>query len=208
MYVVWAKFIAGHNCLRSQLYYMLVESEVDHENEAEEFSDCMDFLDDPTGGQQVDTDRPIISLHALSGTDGYQTMRIQGKVKNHTMIILVDSGSTHNFVDQAMIRKLGTKLQPISNLTVTVANGERLQVEEICTDLPFEVQREQVVTNFFVLPLKGCDMVLGVQWLVTVGPILWDFQRLIMQFQLGDRTVQWFGLMAGALSFMNRKQAS
>ena len=59
------------------------------------------------GGQQVDGDRPIILLHALIGIEWYQTMRVQGKIKNQTVVILVDTGSTHNFMDQLVVRKVG-----------------------------------------------------------------------------------------------------
>jgi hypothetical protein len=36
------------------------------------------------------------------------------------------------------------------------------------------------------LTLGGCDIVLGVQWLSTLGPILWDFVKLHMEFNLLD----------------------
>jgi hypothetical protein len=37
-------------------------------------------------------------------------------------------------------------------------------------------------TDLFILPLAGCDVVLGIQWLRTLGPILWDFTKLQMEF--------------------------
>ena len=75
---------------------MLVKSEVDNDAEPEKFFDCLDSLDDTVGGQQDEGHRPIISLHALFSTEGFQTMRIQGHVKNQNMVILVDTGSTYN----------------------------------------------------------------------------------------------------------------
>jgi len=36
--------------------------------------------------------------------------------------------------------------------------------------------------DLFILLLAGCDMVLGIQWLQTLGPILWDFAELKIQF--------------------------
>lgn len=37
-------------------------------------------------------------------------------------------------------------------------------------------------TDLYSLPLGGCDVVLGVHWLSTVSPVLWDFQLLTMEF--------------------------
>ena len=64
------------------------------------------------------------------------------------------------------------------------------------------------MADFFVLPLRGCDVVLGVQWLITLGPILWDFQHLTMQFVWHDNEVVWKGQVAGQVLLMSRKQAS
>ena len=38
-----------------------------------------------------------ISVHALSGSFSYKTMRIKGKVKKNMVTILIDSSSTNNF---------------------------------------------------------------------------------------------------------------
>lgn len=33
-----------------------------------------------------------------------------------------------------------------------------------------------------LLPLSGCDLVLGVEWLAELRPIIWDFKNLKMEF--------------------------
>lgn len=38
------------------------------------------------------------------------------------------------------------------------------------------------------MPLGGCDIVLGVQWLRTIGPVLWDFDKLYMKFRKENTT--------------------
>lgn len=48
------------------------------------------------------------------------------------------------------------------------------------------MQGEVFTAEVRVLSIGGCDMVLGVQWLSTLGPILWDFKNLQMQFQMAD----------------------
>ena len=71
--------------------------------------DCEENIDDGTVNQKKG-DRPIISLHALTRTIGYRIMRVQGKIKNQLVSILVDTGSTHNFVNQRVIKKIGVQL--------------------------------------------------------------------------------------------------
>lgn len=42
----------------------------------------------------------------------------------------------------------------------------------------------RLVTDVLLIDLGGCDMVLGVQWLTTLGPIYWDFKELLMKFDV------------------------
>ena len=69
-------------------------------------------------------------------TNGYQTMRLQGKIKNQLVIFLVDTWSTHNFMDYGMIKRVKGTLQPIVSLTVIVAKGEHFKAQKICSGLP------------------------------------------------------------------------
>ena len=40
-----------------------------------------------------------ITFYALSGTPTSGTMRVMGRIMHKPLVILIDSGSTHNFVD-------------------------------------------------------------------------------------------------------------
>lgn len=42
---------------------------------------------------------PEISLHAIARTSHPQTIQVLGKLKNKELMILIDGGSTHNFID-------------------------------------------------------------------------------------------------------------
>ena len=45
-----------------------------------------------------------------------------------------------------------------------------------------------LLSDMFSLPLGGCDVVLGAQWLRTLGPILWYFAEICMQFLVNGKT--------------------
>ena len=42
---------------------------------------------------------PQLSFHAVNGTCSFQTMRIKGCVSTRTLFLLIDSGSTQNFMN-------------------------------------------------------------------------------------------------------------
>ncbi|GKD04533.1 retrotransposon-related protein, partial [Tanacetum coccineum] len=48
---------------------------------------------------------------------------------------------------------------------------------------------QEFVIDAMTLPLGGCDMVLGIQWLSTLGNILFNFKELKMEFKYEGRRV-------------------
>ena len=53
------------------------------------------------------------------------------------------------------------------------------------------------------MPLGGCDVILGTQWLCTLGPILWDFAELWMYFLVNGKKHAFNGLQPGSLSIIS-----
>jgi hypothetical protein len=50
----------------------------------------------------------------------------------------------------------------------------------------------------FYIDMRGCDIVLGDEWLHTLGPILMDFKELTMQFQHEGKKYQFQDLTVGS----------
>ena len=46
--------------------------------------------------------QPIISCHALSGFSAPQTLKVVGFLKKKKVTVLIDSGSTHNFINKKL----------------------------------------------------------------------------------------------------------
>ncbi|GAB4836211.1 hypothetical protein Ancab_039524 [Ancistrocladus abbreviatus] len=122
-------------------------------------------------------------MHALGGRHHFQTMRVTGQVNGKTLHILIDSGSTHNFLDIKAAKRLGCKIERVNKpLPVTVADGNAIHSTSVCKQFKWKLQNTVFITDVMLLPLGGCEMVLGIQWLSTLGPIKWDFQQLKMEF--------------------------
>ena len=65
-----------------------------------------------------------------------------------------------------------------------IANGGTLPCKGKCRNVRISMGDYNLHSDMFSLPLGGCDVVLGTQWLRTLGPILWDFAELWMQFSI------------------------
>jgi hypothetical protein len=136
---------------------------------------------------------PHISLHALLGHTIPQTIRLLGHINNHPLSILVDSGSTHNFIQDRVARQLGLTLQPTQSFQVLVGNGEELHCSHMSHDTPLVIDSTPFSVDLFVLPLSGAEIVLGVQWLRTLGPTLTDYSHLTLSFCREGKIIQLMG---------------
>ena len=91
------KYFSGHKC-KEQKLFMAISEDVPEEDVTiplVEDPSLPDATQEPTNPPKVD---PLISLHALIGFSAPQTLKLIGYIKHRKVIILVDSGSTHNFI--------------------------------------------------------------------------------------------------------------
>ncbi|KAJ4975676.1 hypothetical protein NE237_000782 [Protea cynaroides] len=135
-----------------------------------------------------ETEPPEISLHALMGVLTQQTMRVQAKIVDTPITVLIDSGSTHNFFNKEVPRIAGLPIKVGPPMRVMIASGEKLNSMGLCRQVSLYLLDSPFQIDFLLLPLDGCDAVLGAQWLQTLGPILWNFKNMEMIFRRGMKT--------------------
>ncbi|GMI95093.1 hypothetical protein HRI_003178600 [Hibiscus trionum] len=51
----------------------------------------------------------------------------------------------------------------------------------------------ELSVDFYVLPLEGTEMVLGVVLMATLGPVTMDFSKLTFEFKQGNKEHRWQG---------------
>ena len=56
------------------------------------------------------------------GSPSPGTMRIEGKIQGHCSVILIDTGSTHNFLDVGLCSSLNLAIDPALAFDMKIAN--------------------------------------------------------------------------------------
>ncbi|PNY01861.1 retrotransposon-related protein, partial [Trifolium pratense] len=124
----------------------------------------------------------ISSLHALSSHLQGRSLRVSGMYNQHIFQILVDSGSTHNFIKPSLVERLGLTLSPCPRFRVATGCGTFLVCQYCCKVEPLLLQGISFSVELFVLAIEGPDMVLGFPWLQSLGKVSHDYSALTMEF--------------------------
>jgi hypothetical protein len=147
---------------------------------------------------ETTADEPIISVLAASSVRTRETMQLRISIGGSSCLALLDSGYSHNFITEEVAGRTNLVLLPHRDMRVTVAHRDRVECPRVFRDVPFTIEGETFHADFYALPLTGYDVVLGTRCLVTLGPILWDFNTLRMEFWHQDHRVCWQGLAGPA----------
>jgi hypothetical protein len=137
------------------------------------------YSEDTANGQLELVENEVvleISFHAMIGTDHPQTMCVIGQPKNKKVMLLIDGGNTHNFNDEAIVSKFGLSVNQEKKFQVMMVNQKKIDRVGQCQALTINIEGYPVITDFYILPITTCQLVLGVQWLETLGPMEMDYK--------------------------------
>lgn len=85
----------------------------------------------------------------MQGHTSSKTLRISGKIQNHNITILVDSGGTNNFIQDRTVRFLNLPISSSNQFQVMIGNGEQLVCNTQCLNVPVNTIFN---IGFFILP--------------------------------------------------------
>lgn len=182
-------FVPGHKCVKQQLFYVVGDENTDNEggNTPDEEHVLSSSEDD---GCKDGEDDCGVSIHALSGTHGLHTLKFQGTMKGRKVEILLDTGSTHNFVSQNLAKNMNLNTEICSDMKVTLADGTTRNCGRKIINMKWTMGGVDFTSNFHAIPLGGYDLVLGVQWLRQVSPVWFDFDKREVQIKWKGKMVQ------------------
>ncbi|XP_010541181.1 PREDICTED: uncharacterized protein LOC104814705 [Tarenaya hassleriana] len=177
------KFFVGHRCKQKELQVILAEEITETGEELEEEQD------NEAGNREDEGEFAELSLNSVVGLTSPKTLKIRGSIEGQEVVVLIDSGATHNFISLKLMKKL--KLRPEGNTQfgVSLGTGMKVKGKGICKAVHLQLQQIEVVEDFLPLELGSADLILGVQWLQKLGKVQMDFQDLELKFNQGTSWV-------------------
>lgn len=104
------------------------------------------------------------------------SMRLWGEVVGHQARVLIDTGASHNFISPGLVQDEGLVVCPTSDFMVKVGNGQQVASKGKCLGVSIQIP-ELVTQDFYVFPVEGSKLVLGLAWLDTFGDVLANFRK-------------------------------
>ncbi|XP_031268741.1 uncharacterized protein LOC116127234 [Pistacia vera] len=148
------KFGPNHRC-RSKSLQILLALEDDSDEKAE---NPLENDDNPS----PNGDDLALSMNSIVGLTSDHTLKVKGQIGNTEVVVLVDSGASHNFISQDLVERLGLTVEKGKRFGVMVGNGVTIKGEE----------------------LGGADVILAITWLSSLGDVCANWKKLTMKSEL------------------------
>ena len=100
-------------------------------------------------------------------------LTVDGTLAGHSAHILIDSGSSTNFVNTAFVQRhrLRTVPQPCTKIVYLADSSTRRSTERL-EQAQLHIQDTTYVLELNTLPLRQYDIILGMSWLSRYNPII------------------------------------
>ena len=96
----------------------------------------------------------------------------------------IDSGSTHNFINCKLDKLILFFIYPTPKFQVMIANGDTKNYLWKWHNIILTMGEYLLNIPMVVIKLVGSNVVLGVQWLQSLGKVALNFQEIFMRFSL------------------------
>ncbi|KAL0560774.1 hypothetical protein IC582_001187 [Cucumis melo] len=123
-----------------------------------------------------------LSINSVVGLNDPGTMKVRGTLQGKEVVILIDCGATHNFVSEKLVTTLQLPIKETAHYGVILGSGTAIQGKGICESIEVQMKDWTVKEDFLPLELGGVDVILGMQWLYSLGVTVCDWKNLTLTF--------------------------
>ncbi|KAL1531088.1 hypothetical protein AAHA92_33807 [Salvia divinorum] len=177
------KWVSGHVCKHRFLAYMGLD------DDEEAYSEVDDI-----GGHDEVISADLSHLHSADEKRSSKSLSLAGNIEDARVTILIDTGSSHDFLHPRIAEQLRLPLTPVKPFRVYVGNGDSLICSFMSKNTPLSLQGTHFSIDLHILPVHGPDVILGMEWLESLGRVTTDYALKSMEFFRGDELVVLKGL--------------
>jgi hypothetical protein len=181
----------GHKCMgKFKAHYIEViyddedEEDFGHIQHMEENPPRIDPIENEEGEEEhfgLTRDKKV-TIASINGVPKFNTFEMRGVLQGQKVSVLIDGGTSHNFIDSALLKRRHTPIVEFEGFRVEVARGCTIPCDRYIPGMKLTLGRHDLVQDFYVMDLPHTNIILGVQWLSTLGPITTNYKTMEMSF--------------------------
>ncbi|XP_073017749.1 uncharacterized protein [Primulina eburnea] len=145
------------------------------------------------GEPNVEYNTLELPLYSVNGINHPQTLKMRARLAGREVVAMVDTGSSHNFVSKKLIAELGLVCDESIIFGVCLGDGCRVSCQGVCRELEVDFGQCIIKIEGYLFELGGIDLILGVDWLRTLGDVLLNWDKMEMRFSWDNQTVEFCG---------------
>ncbi|BFG34934.1 hypothetical protein CerSpe_212080 [Prunus speciosa] len=126
-------------------------------------------------------------------------MKLMGQIQGIPILVFIYSGADKSFINLWIAEHLRHPIDRTCTEIVVVASGSPLKTKGMLRQVPVQIQGYEFKHDYRLLNVIGCDMVLGMDWLETLGLVGWHFKHRTMEFTVEGSNHRIMGAMNGPL---------
>ncbi|XP_014489586.1 uncharacterized protein LOC106752417 [Vigna radiata var. radiata] len=174
------KFTFNNRCSNRQI--LQLEDPVNEEGPASVDTGQSLILEDT----QVDNHH--LSLNALKGGTGVGTIIFLAYVDKLPISVLIDGGSSDNFLQPRIAKFLKLPVEPALTFKVMVGNGNYMTADGLIQNLTIQAQGNTFQFPVYILPISGADLILGASEVehIPMSAHLHHIRRMVMTHSIAE----------------------
>lgn len=96
------------------------------------------------------------------GSPKYLPFKFCKVLSKQKMIVLIDSGATHNFINTGLVMKSALKAKEFEGFNVTIVDGSIIPSNRVIKQINIALRDHKVCYDFYVIGLRDIDMILSI----------------------------------------------
>jgi hypothetical protein len=157
LYYCDENYSGGHKCKEQNFFQIDESTSSSYEDiSSDEATDPKDSQPSVHAKDYVSStvapEEPVIYLHALLGILAPHTLNINGYIKHKLFFLLIDSGSTHNFIHCKVVEETHCFVCPISNFQILIANGGTMKCGGHFENIELQMSDYHIKTTCSLFP--------------------------------------------------------
>ncbi|MCH79346.1 RNA-directed DNA polymerase (Reverse transcriptase), partial [Trifolium medium] len=171
-----------HQCPDRQLKVLIVDDE-----EAEEQGGKLLAVEVESEEEEVQGEMSMLEFQQFQQLNQQrgsrlQVIKLRGTIHEVPVVILVDSGASHNFISQHLVHKMNWKTMEGPPMSIKLGDGSCAKTKGVCEDLEIGMEGLKIRVDVQIFDLGCVDVVLGIEWLRTLGDMIVNWQKQTMSF--------------------------